>query len=96
MRLGRLIVLIAVLALFGGFSARAATSPVVVATIAQIGQPLSEIAGECANVGSLLGEGVDPQETRMLVTAHDAFAYFGRLIQALIEGAAAAGHSVPA
>ncbi len=34
--------------------------PVVVTTVAMIGQPLAEIAGDRADVTSLMGEGVDP------------------------------------
>jgi manganese/zinc/iron transport system substrate-binding protein len=60
MRLGRATCLVMILAVFSAFSARAAVPPTVVATIAQIGQPLGVIAGDCARVESLLGEGVDP------------------------------------
>ncbi len=60
MRLGRAIGLAISLALFSALPVRAQAAPTVVTTIAQIGQPLGEIAGACAHVESLLGEGVDP------------------------------------
>lgn len=37
-----------------------ADKPAVLATIAQIGEPLKAVAGECVTVESLMGEGVDP------------------------------------
>lgn len=60
-------VLLALLASGAAFSdfvlpspARAQAAPSVVTTIAQIGQPLSQIAGDCLAVTSLLGPGSDP------------------------------------
>ncbi len=40
--------------------ASAASGPVVVATVAMVGEPLAVIAGDRAKVSSLMGEGVDP------------------------------------
>ena len=51
--------LIMAVVLLGSLPVRAA-KPVILATIAQIGQPVGVMAGECATVRSLMGEGVDP------------------------------------
>ncbi len=51
---------------------QASAAPQVVTTIAQIGQPLSMIAGDCLQVRSLLGPGTDPhlyRPTRSDMTA---------------------------
>jgi len=56
----RTIALLVMVALGGSAATARAAAPTVLATIAQIGQPLAVIAGDCVRVGSLLGEGVDP------------------------------------
>ena len=98
MRHGRLIWLVIAMALTGVSPAQA-SKPTVLATIAQIGQPLGEIAGDCASVESLLGEGVDPhlyQPTRadmkrllaadlVLANGHNLEAGLRRALDALAE-----------
>lgn len=94
----RLIWLLIALAVTGAAPAYAA-KPAVLATIAQIGQPLGKIAGDCASVESLLGEGVDPhlyQLTRadmkrllaadlVLANGHNLEAGLRRALDALAE-----------
>lgn len=96
-RLG--LVMALVLAALGVAGPAVAKKPVVVATIAQIGQPLAEIAGGCADVSALLGEGVDPhlyQPTRadmkrllaadlVLANGHNLEAGLKRALSALAE-----------
>ncbi len=51
---------LAAVSTWGMGSSPTLAAPQVVTTIAQIGQPLSEIAGDCLEVKSLLGPGSDP------------------------------------
>ncbi len=72
--MGRVLATVFACLLFGwtGAGAGAWAAPQVVATIAQIGQPLSLIAGDCLQVRSLLGPGSDPhlyRPTRSDMTA---------------------------
>lgn len=72
----------------GLFSGAATAQKTVVATIAQIGEPLSVIAGGLARVETLLGEGVDPHLYRLTrsdvakLTRADMIVYNGLHLEA--------------
>ena len=53
------------LAAFVTIQAPANAKPTILATIAQLGEPMSRILGDCATVKTLLGPGVDPHMYRL-------------------------------
>ena len=71
----------------------AAEKPRIVATIAQIGQPLQAIAGDAATVESLMGPGVDPHLYRptrsdiLTLTRADLILWTGQTLESKMAGA---------
>lgn len=79
---------IAALAATAAWTAPATAKIRVVATIAQIGEPLSAIAGDRAEIATLMGEGVDPHLYRLTrsdvakLTRADLIVYNGLHLEA--------------
>ena len=59
------LILSCLLAVSLAFPATASAKPKILATIAQLGEPMSRILGDCATVETLLGPGVDPHLYRL-------------------------------
>ncbi|WP_201239861.1 metal ABC transporter solute-binding protein, Zn/Mn family [Rhodothalassium salexigens] len=70
-----------------------AEKPRVVATIAQIGEPLARIAGDALRVSSLMGPGVDPHLYRptrsdiLALTRADLIVWTGQTLESKMAGA---------
>lgn len=63
--LARRLILSCLLAASVTIPAIASAKPMILATIAQLGEPMSRILGDCATVETLLGPGVDPHLYRL-------------------------------
>ena len=63
--LARRLILSCLLAASVTIPATASAKPMILATIAQLGEPMSRILGDCATVEVLLGPGVDPHLYRL-------------------------------